>query len=118
MLINALILPLIDYVSPLLIGISVVLNTKINRMMNAALRFAYNLKRYQSITPYRHQAGWLSAHNRRLYFSLFYYYLIKSTRKPPYLYDLIPLIPLHLRHKGRHIPNLLPQNIDSLIIYF
>ena len=108
LLINSLILPLIDYVSPAFSDISEALNTKINKMLNSALRFAFNLRRNQHITPYRRQAEWLTAKNRRLYFSLSYFFSIKLTHKPPYLYNLIPSIPLHLRRTGRHIPDLYP----------
>ena len=67
-----------------------------------------NLRRNQFITPYRRRTGWLSASNRRLYFSLSYFFTIKITHQPPFLYNLIPQIPLHFRRTGRHIPDLFP----------
>ena len=77
-------------------------------MLNSALRFAYNLRRNQHVTPYRRRAGWLTANNRRLYSSLSYLFSIKLSHKPPYLYNLIPLIPLHFCRTGRNIRDVYP----------
>ena len=106
LLINALILPIIDYASPAFSDLSKFLHLKINRLLNSALRFTYNLKRFEHISPYRRKANWLTAHNRRLYYSLSYIFYIKTFHKPSYLTDLLPTLPLHVRRTGRNIPDL------------
>ena len=70
LLINALILPIIDYASPAFSDLSKFQHLKIDHLLNSALRLAFNLKRFQHVSPFRRKAIWITAHNRRLYYSL------------------------------------------------
>lgn len=68
LLVSATILPLIDYCSIVLSDATYDNNRKLQTAMNSAIRFIYNLKRDEYISPYRHNLGWLSIKSRRIYY--------------------------------------------------
>lgn len=88
LLVSATILPFIDYCSVVLTSITFEENCKLQRSLNSAIRFIYNLKRDEHITPYRRELGWLSVKSRRIYYLACYFYKLLDTGKPDYLREL------------------------------
>ncbi|XP_024893569.1 uncharacterized protein LOC112468571 [Temnothorax curvispinosus] len=87
-LVSALVRPLLDYCSLVYNDVTDELNTKLQRLINCAIRFIFNLRRDEHITPYRHQLGWLSVRNRRLYFLGVEMYRISRDLSPSYILDI------------------------------
>ncbi|CAD6211859.1 GSCOCG00003869001-RA-CDS, partial [Cotesia congregata] len=69
LLVTATILPIIDYCSIVFLDSSKRLDSKLQRIVNRAIRFIFNLKRDEHITPYiiRRRLNWLSVKSRRHY---------------------------------------------------
>ncbi|CAD6211690.1 GSCOCG00012804001-RA-CDS, partial [Cotesia congregata] len=63
-------------------------NCKLQRSLNTAIRFIYNLKKDEHISPYRRELGWLSVKSRRMYYLACYFYKLLSISKPSYLREL------------------------------
>ncbi|CAG5084030.1 Protein of unknown function, partial [Cotesia congregata] len=61
LLVTATILLLIDYCTVVLIDATADNNLKLQRALNSSIRFIYNLKRDEHITPYRRKLNWLSS---------------------------------------------------------
>ncbi|CAG5093392.1 Protein of unknown function [Cotesia congregata] len=59
LLVTATILPLIDYCTVVLIDATADNNLKLQRALNSSIRFIYNLKRDEHITPYRRKPSYL-----------------------------------------------------------
>lgn len=53
-----------------------------NSILFSAIRFIYNLKRDEHITPYRRKLGYLSVNSRRIYFLASYFRKLLSIGKP------------------------------------
>ncbi|XP_071652803.1 uncharacterized protein [Temnothorax longispinosus] len=87
-LVTALIWPLLDYCSLVYNDVTDELDTRLQRLINCAIRFIFNLRRDEHITPFRHQLGWLSVKNRRLYFLGIEMYKISRGISPGYLSDI------------------------------
>ena len=68
MLVSSLVLPHLDYACLVYNDIPAYLNLKVQRLMNAVIRFIFNLKKDSEITVYRKELGWLTVENRRLLF--------------------------------------------------
>ncbi|CAD6226339.1 GSCOCG00011879001-RA-CDS [Cotesia congregata] len=64
-LVVALILPIFDYGCAVLTNISGSLQQRLQRKFNACIRFIYGVPRFDHITPYRRQLGWLTLRSRR-----------------------------------------------------
>ncbi|CAD6222023.1 GSCOCG00005289001-RA-CDS, partial [Cotesia congregata] len=79
LLVTATILLLIDYCTVVLIDATADNNLKLQRALNSSIRFIYNLKRDEHITPYRRKLNWLSVKSRRLYYLITYYYKLLQT---------------------------------------
>ncbi|CAG5100593.1 Protein of unknown function [Cotesia congregata] len=88
LLVSATILPLIDYCSVVLIDSNAENDLKLQRAVNCAIRFIFNIKRDEHITPYRFKLKWLSVKSRRIYFLATYFYKLLDTGKPIYLRKL------------------------------
>ncbi|XP_044597515.1 uncharacterized protein LOC123274085 [Cotesia glomerata] len=88
LLVSATILPLIDYCTVVLIDSTSDNNTKLQRAMNSSMRFIFNLKKDEHITPYRRELGWLSVKFRRMYYMSCYFYKLLQVEKPKYLREL------------------------------
>ncbi|CAD6227296.1 GSCOCG00006084001-RA-CDS [Cotesia congregata] len=88
LLVSATILPLIDYCSIVLLNSNYENNCKLQRSLNSAIRFIFNLKRDEHVSPYRRELGWLSIKSRRIYFTCCYFYKLLETSKPSYLREL------------------------------
>ncbi|XP_071652800.1 uncharacterized protein [Temnothorax longispinosus] len=87
-LVTTLIWPLIDYCSLVYNDLTDELNLKLQRLINCAIRFIFNLRRDERITPYRHRLKWLSVKNRRRYFLGTEMYKISKGMSPSYLSEI------------------------------
>ena len=87
MLVSSLVLPHIDYACLVYNDIPAYLNLKVQRLMNAGIRFIFNLKKDSNITVYREELGWLTVEKRRLLFLGILTHKILSSSRPIYLYD-------------------------------
>ncbi|CAG5075546.1 Protein of unknown function, partial [Cotesia congregata] len=63
-------------------------NRKLQTAMNSAIRFIYNLKRDEHISPHRRNLGWLSIKSRRIYYLSCFFYKLLDVNKPCYLREL------------------------------
>lgn len=59
LLVSALIFPIFDYCSLLLLDITVVEYIRLQRALNACVRFVFNVRKCEHITPYYEQLKWL-----------------------------------------------------------
>lgn len=73
MLVTATVLPIFDYCSIVLRDSSKMLDNKLQRLMNNAFRFIYNIKPDEHITPYWRSLNWLHIKSRRLYYLACYF---------------------------------------------
>ena len=62
---------------------------KVERLMNAGIRFIYNLRRDTHISPYRLELEWLRACDRRKYFQGCFTFRILNTQRPLYFYQAL-----------------------------
>jgi len=67
-LVASLVLPLFDYCCAVLTDITAVLNTKLQRALNACVRYIYRAKWDEHISPYFDKLEWLKIGPRRKYF--------------------------------------------------
>lgn len=88
LLVVALIFPLLEYCAVVYNDISLELDTKLQRLLNASVRFVCGFPRDASVTPYRRSLGWLSAKDRRLYLMGVLFFAIHKGRSPDYLSDM------------------------------
>jgi len=67
-LILSLILPLLDYSCTAFTDITKEQNYRLQRALNACIRFIYQVKWDEHISPYYEELRWLKVHSRHLYF--------------------------------------------------
>lgn len=84
-LVQALVIPHLDYCSTVYLDCSSTLQDTIQRLSNSCLRYIFGIRRDIHITPYREKLGWLTCSMRRLYFTLIIMYKILRLHKPDYL---------------------------------
>ncbi|CAD6240772.1 GSCOCG00008903001-RA-CDS, partial [Cotesia congregata] len=74
-----MVIPIIDYCSLVLMDISKRLDYKLQRLINNGIKFIFNLKRDEHITPHRRSLQWLTVKSKRYYFlACFLYKLFNS----------------------------------------
>ncbi|XP_044598357.1 uncharacterized protein LOC123274679 [Cotesia glomerata] len=88
LLVSATILPLVDYCSVVFVDSTSDNNLKQQRAINCSIRFIFNLKKDEHITPFRRELGWLSVKYRRMYYMSCYFYKLLQVEKPKYLREL------------------------------
>ena len=86
-LIMSLVFPHLDYCIAAIGELSQGQYRIIQKLLNSCVRYVFDIKRRDHVTPYRLNLGWLSASNRNKYSSLTQLYTILKTSKPSYLYD-------------------------------
>ncbi|XP_015122714.1 uncharacterized protein LOC107045093 [Diachasma alloeum] len=86
-LIQALVFPLIDYCCLVYDGLSDVLATVIQRLINMTVRYIFGARRDEHITPYHLRLGWTTCEVRRKYFLACLTYKILRFGQPVYLAD-------------------------------
>lgn len=89
LLATQLLFPRFDYACVAFIDISGELAGKMERQLNKAVRFVFNLQRRASTADFRRKLNWLSLYQRRQYFLLTLTYKVLKTKTPRYLYDLL-----------------------------
>ncbi|XP_043470936.1 uncharacterized protein LOC122504103 [Leptopilina heterotoma] len=67
-LVTSLVFPHFDYCCVVYNDMTEELNYKLEKLLNSCIRFIFDLKRDEHVTPYRLQLGWLSVSNRRLWY--------------------------------------------------
>ena len=88
-LIVSLILPQLDYCCVALTDITSQHNLKLQRALNACVRFACNAKWDEHITPYYRRMRWLGTEARRHYFVACQLYRILNTKQPQILFNCL-----------------------------
>lgn len=87
-LISTLIFPRLDYCSIVFCNLPSTLDCKLQRLVNSCIRFVFDLRRDSHVTAFRHQLGWLSVKNRRLYFLAILVYKVLNQKVPTYIAEL------------------------------
>lgn len=67
-LVTALILPIFDYCAAIYTNITEKQQCKLQRKLNACVRFIFKISRFTHITPYYRRLGWLTLKTRRSFF--------------------------------------------------
>lgn len=88
LLVKSLILPFFDYCCIVYDDITDELNSKLERSLNACIRFIYNLRKMEHITPYRIESRLLNVASRRQFFMANLLYSIIANKSPSYLFEL------------------------------
>ncbi|KAI5731371.1 hypothetical protein M8J77_008987 [Diaphorina citri] len=86
-LVKSFILPKFEYCAPLLHGLTLELSTSLQRAQNSCVRFIYNVRRREHITPYYNRLQRLRIEDRRRILTLSVLYKLLKSRSPPYLYE-------------------------------
>ena len=84
-LVQALIIPHLDYCSVLLLDAKTSLKERIQRLSNSGIRYIFCIRKDTHVSPYRLKLGWLSMDSRRLYFCAIIIYKILRMNQPTYL---------------------------------
>lgn len=102
-LISTLVFPIVDYCCLVYHGLSDELNVKLQRLINCCIRFIFDLRRGEHISPYRRQLGWLTVKSRRLYFLGIIMFKVFRYETPIYILDLFPR-PEHMNERTNRRP--------------
>ena len=79
-----LLFPMIDYCCVVYNNLSNDVNSRLQTFVNSAIRYSYSLKRWEYITPYRRELGWLTTTGRAQYFAANLLCKIFNTATPSY----------------------------------
>ena len=90
-LIEALVLPHLDYCSVVYLDASQGFRERLQRLSNTCVRYIFGLRKNARITPYRRRLGWLRIDSRRWYFSAILMYKIMRMGQPSYLRKMFTL---------------------------
>ena len=88
-----LIFPYFDYCSAVQTDITGQLSLKLKRLMNACVRYIFDLRWDDHVSPSYSQLGWLQADDRRAYLLGCLIFVILRTGVPPYLAFKLTLCP-------------------------
>ena len=110
-LISAIVIPYLDYCCLLFLDNTAELDSVLQRVLNACIRFIFKLRKFTRITPYLTRLGWLDIRNRRLYFLGSLIYQIKASQITPYLFHKLDMRPPTHNYQ-------LHRNINALNIPF
>ena len=80
-----LLFPVIDYCCLVYNNLSNDINFRLQKLVNSGIRYIYGLKRWEHITPYRLELGWLTTAARAKYFAANLLLKIFNTATPSYL---------------------------------
>ena len=84
-LVQTLVMPHFDYCDVLLTDLSNKHSEKLQRVHNMCIRYIFNIRRYDHVSPYFHELSWLKLHNRRKMHCLVLLFKIVLTSNPNYL---------------------------------
>jgi len=86
-LILSLVMPLLDFSCTAFTDITKEQNLRLQRALNACIRFIYQVKWDEHISPYYEELRWLKVHSRRLYFVGNLTFSILHSKRPQILYE-------------------------------
>ena len=88
---DSLVLSHFDYCDTILLNISNILSSKIQKVQNACVRFIYNFRKFdrEHISPYLIKLNWLNMESRRNLHALTLMYKIDNNLAPNYLCELV-----------------------------
>ena len=86
-LVQSLIMPILDYADVVYKSCSESHSKRLQYAHNSCVRFIFNLKKRDHITPVLKQIGWLKLKERRALHSLLLLYKILRNKVPKYLYE-------------------------------
>ena len=101
LLVQALVISHLDYACLVYDSMPGFLKLKVERLMNAGIRYIYNLRRDSHISPYRSELKWLKACDRRKYFQGCFTFRILNTQRPLYFYQALSEQSMPLRRSER-----------------
>lgn len=104
-LVNALVLPYIDYACLVCMDLPDYLAIKLQRLCNSAVRYIFYLRKDSPLGPYYAKLGWLSLDHRRNYYLGITLYKLFVHKRPAYLADLFALPTEDLRRSARNNPS-------------
>ena len=84
-LIQMLLFPVVDYCCVVYNNLSKYVNSRLQPLVNSGIHYIYGLKRWEHITPYRRELGWLTTTARMKYFAANLLRKIFNTATPSYL---------------------------------
>ena len=87
-LVQALVFPITDYCSIVMLDATNEQKTRLQKFQNACVRYIYGIKWRDHITPYRRRLGWLRTDTRRQYNTAVLMYKILNLRVPSYLHKM------------------------------
>ena len=107
-LVKCFILSRIDYCNILLNGVTKKQISRLQKLINASLRFVYSVRKSVSVTPYMKRAHILPVSYRIQYKSSLFVYKILHGFSPPYISELV-------RRKYPHRQGLRSSEDDTLV---
>jgi hypothetical protein len=84
-LITSLAFPLLDYCAGVLTDLTGQQRLKLKRLLNTCVRFIFDLRRDEHVSPWFERLGWLSADDRREYLICSLIFSIIQSGSPPFL---------------------------------
>ena len=84
-LVESLVIPHLDYCSVIYAGASHNLRIQLQRLANSGIRYIFQARRDERITPYRKKLNWLRNDTRRDYFAMLIMYRVVRMKEPPFL---------------------------------
>lgn len=105
---KTLVLPHLEYCPAVLCDLSADLGSKLQRALNAVVRYVLRIGRRERISAGRRSLGWLTIANRRLFFIGCLFYSLVHTRTPSYLAD-------QLVYRFREGARVVRGRTDSLV---
>ena len=84
-LVQTLVIPHFDYCDILLTDLAENLSDKLQRVHNMCIRYIFNIRRYEHISPSFEDLSWLRLNDRRTLHSLVLLFQILRTSSPNYL---------------------------------
>jgi hypothetical protein len=99
-LVKSLIYPIMDYCSIIYCDASLELENKLDKLVNNCIRYIFDLRKYDHISAYYDELGWLRISERRDFHSV---YKMLHKQQPPYLADILVLMSqVHDRQTRSH----------------
>lgn len=87
-LVNTLLLPIIDYGDVCYVDANEDLVNKLERLLNMAIRFIFNLRKFDHVSSYRSRLKWLTIRGRRsLRVLCMLYSILNNGKYPDYLFS-------------------------------
>jgi hypothetical protein len=85
-IINSIVIPHLDYGSAIMEDMLVIYQIKLQRLQNACVRFIFNLRKDDHVSPYFEKLNWLRMDQRRKISQSLLLYKILNDKTPSYLH--------------------------------